>query len=183
MLALPAGHRGAGAGLVARGLVLGSGRSGGEAGEGPAAAFAGFRGEHGGGAAGAVLLAGVPGGEDALVADDEQGRGEQHQGGQSHQAAPAAGDVAGGGVLGGGEAALGSGAAGVGPAPGFGGVVVFLPGFRVHVCRDGEGLPGAAGLGVLRGRRISGRSRFSCIEAGRSGHWILPMAAGQATRW
>src|SRR5215470_19010038 len=101
----------------------GSGRSGGEAGEGPAAAFAGFRGEPGGGAAGVVLLPGVPGGQDALVADDEQGCGEQHQGGRAHEAAPAAGDVAGGGVPGGGEAAFGAGAAGVGAAPGRGGIV------------------------------------------------------------
>ena len=96
MLALPAGHGGAGAGLVARGLVLGSGRSGGEAGEGPAAAFAGFRGEPGGGAAGVVLLPGVPGGQDALVADDEQGGCEEHEGGRAHEAAPPAGDVVGG---------------------------------------------------------------------------------------
>jgi hypothetical protein len=62
------------------------------------------------------LLPGAPGSEDALVADDQQGRGEQHQRGQAHEAAPAAADVAGGGVLGGGEAAFGAGAAGVGAA-------------------------------------------------------------------
>src|ERR1019366_8370153 len=86
-------------------------------------------------------------GEDALVADDEQRRGEQHQRGQAHQAAPAAADVVGGGVLGGGEAAFGAGAAGVGAAVPGGGVVVLLRGFRGDLGRDGEGLLGAAGLG------------------------------------
>ena len=81
--------------------------------QGRAAAFAGFRGQPGGGAAGVVFLPGVPGGEDPLVADDEQGGCGQHQRGQAHQAAPAAADVVGGGVLGGGEAAFGAGAAGV----------------------------------------------------------------------
>jgi hypothetical protein len=44
----------------------------GEAGEGLAASLAGFRGEPGGGPAGVLLLAGVEGVQDALVADGEQ---------------------------------------------------------------------------------------------------------------
>jgi len=88
----------------------------------------GFRGQALGGAALVFFLPGVPGVQDALVADDEQCRGEQHQRGQAHEAAPAAGDVVGGGVLGGGEAAFGAGAAGVGAAVRGGGVVVFLRG-------------------------------------------------------
>src|ERR1035441_2124947 len=144
---------------------------GGERGERLASPAPGFRGEPSGGAAGVFLLPGVPGGEDALVADDEQRRGEQHQRGQAHQAAPAAADVVGGGVLGGGEAAFGAGAAGggggggrgggggqaacgagaagVGAAVPGGGVVVLLRGFRGDLGRDGEGLLGAAGLGVF----------------------------------
>jgi hypothetical protein len=39
------------------------------------------------------FLPGVPGCQDALVADDQQGGGEQHEGCQAHQAAPAAADV------------------------------------------------------------------------------------------
>jgi hypothetical protein len=109
-------------------LVRWSGRSGGEAGEGPAAPAPGFRGQALGGAALVFFLPGVPGLQDALVADDEQRRGEQHQRGQAHQAAPAAADVVGGGVLGGGEAAFGAGAAGVGAAVRGGWVVVFLRG-------------------------------------------------------
>ena len=73
--------------LVARGglvvvvvAVPGLGRSGGEGGEGPAAAFAGFRGQAFGGAASVLFLPGVPGVQDALVADDQQGGGEQQQG-------------------------------------------------------------------------------------------------------
>jgi len=50
-------------------------------------------------AAGVVFLPSVPGVQDALVADDEQG--EQHEGCRAHQAAPVAGDVVAGGVLGG----------------------------------------------------------------------------------
>src|SRR6266581_7607617 len=116
-----------GGGRWARGRG-GSGRPGGEAGEGLAAPFAGFRGQPGGCAALVFFLPGVPGVQDALVAEDEQGRDEQHQGCQAHEAAPAAGDVAGGGVLDGGEAAFGAGAAGVGAAPGRRRVVVFLRG-------------------------------------------------------
>ena len=48
-------------------------------------------------------------------------------------------------------ARLGAGAAGVGAAVGFGRVVVFLRCLGQHVRRDGDGLLGAAGLGVLRG--------------------------------
>jgi hypothetical protein len=129
----------------------GLGRCRGERGEYPAAPAAGFRGQALGGAALVFLLPGVPGGEDALVADGEQGRGEQHEGGQAHQAAPAAADVVGGGVLGGGEAAFGAGAAGIRAVPGRGRIVVFLRGLGQHVRRDGDGLLGAAGLRVLRG--------------------------------
>jgi len=147
----------------------GSGRPGCEAGECPAAAFAGFRGKPGGRAAGVFLLAGVPGCQDALVADGQHGGDEQHQGGQAHEAAPAAADVAGGGGFGGGEAALGAGAAGVGAAPGRGRVVVFLPGLAftsggtVIVCwvQQAWGCPG--------GCRICGRSRSRVIETARSG--------------
>jgi hypothetical protein len=147
--ALPGGDRGDGC----RGGVRGRGwlwRRG-EAGEGLAAALAGFRRQAGCGAAGVLFLACVPCCEDALVADDELGGGEQRQGRQSREAAPAAADVVGGGVLGGGEAAFGAGAAGVGAVPGGGGVVVFLRGFSVGLGRDGEGLLGAAGLGVFGG--------------------------------
>lgn len=70
---------GAGAGLVVV-AKAGSGRPGGEAGEGLAASFAGFRGQSGGCAALVFFLPGVPGGEDALVAGDQQGCDEQCQG-------------------------------------------------------------------------------------------------------
>jgi hypothetical protein len=53
---------------------------GGERGEGLAPAAAGFRGQAFGGAAFVFFLPGVPGVQDALVADDEQGRREQHEG-------------------------------------------------------------------------------------------------------
>ena len=84
--------------------------------EGCAAPAPGFRGQAFGGAAFVFLLPGVPGLQDALVADDEQAGDGQHEGGQAHEAAPAAADVVAGGVLGGGEAAFGAGAAGVGAA-------------------------------------------------------------------
>src|SRR5229473_1485275 len=62
----------AGVALMAGGVWgLGRCRGGGEASEALAAAFAGFRGQAGGGAARVVGLAGVPGGQDALVADDQ----------------------------------------------------------------------------------------------------------------
>src|ERR1700750_1461925 len=110
------------------GSAAGLGRpcSGGELGEGPAAPAPGSGGQPGGGAALVVLLPGVPGGQDALVADGEQGRGGTDQRCHAHQAAPAAADVVAGGVLGGGEAAFGAGAAGIGAAPGRRRVVVFL---------------------------------------------------------
>jgi len=73
-------------------------------------------------------LAGVPGGEDALVADREQAGEPQGERGDAGQAAPAAGDAGGGGVLDGGEGALGAGAPRVGAAVGRGWVVVFLAG-------------------------------------------------------
>ena len=59
-------------------------------------------------------LAGVPGGQDALVADGEQAGQPEHERCQAHEPGPAAGDVVGGGVLGGGEGSLGAGAPGVG---------------------------------------------------------------------
>jgi hypothetical protein len=55
-------------------------RRGGEHGEGRAAAAPGSRREPGGCAAGVFLLAVVPGGDDPLVAGDDQHRGEQHEG-------------------------------------------------------------------------------------------------------
>jgi hypothetical protein len=191
LFALPGGSRAGCRRVAVIALVTGGGAvgaagrmlgrsGGGERGEGLAAAPAGFRGQAFGGAALVFFLPGVPGCQDAPVADDEQGRDEQHQGGQAHQAAPAAADVVGGGVLGGGEAAFGAGAPGVGAAPGRGRVVVFLRGLGEHVRRDGDGLLGAAGLGVPGGCRISGRSRSSVIDAGRSGQRILPVAAGTA---
>ena len=156
----------------------------GEAGEGGfPAAFACSGREAGGGAALVFGLAGVPGGEDPLVADRVQG-GEPERGrGQAHEAAPAAGDGVAGGVLDGGEASFGGGAAGVGAAVRRGGVVVFLPGLRRDIRPDGEGLLGAAGRRVLGGVRISGRLRSRVIEAGPSGQRSLPAAAGQVTRW
>src|ERR1017187_139696 len=86
---------------------------GGEAGEGCAASAAGAGRESCGGALGVAGLAGGPGGHDPLGAGDEQGRGEQGDGCQAHEAAPAAGNVVAGGVFGGGEGPLGGGAAGV----------------------------------------------------------------------
>ena len=103
-------------------------RRGGELARAGAPAFAGSGRQAGCGAAGVVLLAGVPGGQDALVADGEQAGEPERERGQAHEAAPAAGDVVAGGVLDGGEGSFGAGAAGVGAAPGRGGVVVFLPG-------------------------------------------------------
>jgi hypothetical protein len=133
------------------GLARCSGWSGGEAGEGLAPAFAGFGWQAVCRAAGGFRLPRVPGAEDALVADDEQRGGEQHEGCQAHEAAPAAADVVAGGVLGGGEPAFGAGAPVAGAAPGGGGVVVFLRGFGEHVRGDGDRLLGAAGLGVFGG--------------------------------
>jgi hypothetical protein len=123
--------------------------------------------------------------QDPLVADDQQRGGEQHEGGQARQAAPAAGDVVAGRVFRGGEAAFGAGAAGVGAALGGRGIVVFLPGFRVDVRRDGDGLLGAAGLRLFRGRaapgsRTSSSSLPGCRPATRSpGRWeqLIPAAA------
>src|SRR6266536_3331586 len=74
----------------------------GEAGEGLAAPFPGPGREPGGGAPRVVGLAGVVGGEDALVADGEQAGDPQGERGQARQAAPAAGDAGGGGILDGG---------------------------------------------------------------------------------
>jgi len=74
-------------GLVVVALAWSGHLAGGEAGEGLAAPFAGFRRQAGGCAALGFFLPGVPGGEDPLVADDEQGRGEQHEECQAHEAA------------------------------------------------------------------------------------------------
>src|SRR6516162_3808788 len=116
---------------------------------GPAFA-AGFRRDAGGGAAVVFGLPVVVGGEDALVADGEGAGKPEHGGRQAHEPAPAAGDAGGGGVFDGGEGALGAGAPGVGAAPGWRGVVVFLPGLGCDVWADGDGLLGAAGGRVLR---------------------------------
>jgi hypothetical protein len=135
----------AGRGFMAGHVLRGSGRPGGECRECFAAPAPGFRGQAPGGAALVFLLPGVPGLQDALVADDEQAGDGEHEGGQAREAAPAAGYVVAGGVFGGGEAAFGAGAAGVGAAVRGGGVVVFLCGFGGDLGRDGEGLLGAAG--------------------------------------
>jgi hypothetical protein len=52
-------------------------------GGGGAAFLSRSRGEPGGGAAGVVVLAGLVGGEDALVADGEQARGPEGERGQA----------------------------------------------------------------------------------------------------
>src|SRR6266568_1686666 len=101
------------------------GRPGGELGEAGAAPFAGAGRQPGGGAAGVVVLAGVVGGEDALVADCQQAGDPECERGQAREAAPAAGDAGGGGVLDGGVDALGGGAPPVGPPPLRRRVVVF----------------------------------------------------------
>jgi hypothetical protein len=62
-------------------------RAGGERGEGLAAPFEGAGREAGGGAAGVVVLAGVVGGEDALVADGEQAGEPEGNRGQAGEAA------------------------------------------------------------------------------------------------
>jgi len=74
---------------------------GGERGEGLAAPFAGSGWEAGGGSPRVAGLPGVSGGEDALVAGDQQGDSEQDERCQAHEAVPAAVDVVGGGVFGG----------------------------------------------------------------------------------
>ena len=124
-------------------------RGGGEAREGCAAPFAGSGREPGGGASVVFGLPGVPGVQDALVADCLQAGQPQGERGQARQAAPAAGDVAGSGVLDRGEGALGAGAAGVGAAVRRGWVVVFLAGLRRDLWGDGDGLLGAAGWWML----------------------------------
>jgi len=89
----------------------GWGACGGQVGEGLAASAsaAGPGWQAGCGAAGVVGLAGVPGVQDSLVADDEQAGEPERDRGQAGEPGPAAGDVAGGGVLGGGEGPLGAG--------------------------------------------------------------------------
>src|SRR6516162_3655936 len=113
---------------------------GGEAGAGCAAPTAGFGRQAGCGAAGGGGLAGVEGGQDALVAEGQQAGEPEHEGSRAHQPGPEAGGVVAGGVLGGGEGPLGAGAPGVGPPLCLGGVVLFLPGFGGHVRRDGDRL-------------------------------------------
>ena len=136
-------------------------------GEGLAAPAPGFRGQALGGAALVFFLPGVPGGRMRWLRTTSRRGGEQHQGGQAHEAAPAAADVVGGGVLGGGEAAFGAGAAGVGAAVRGGRVVVFLrglggarPGGTVIVCWVQQA------CGCCGGWRISGRSRSRVIDGG-----------------
>src|SRR5439155_1613251 len=82
--------------------VSGRGACGGQVGEGLAVSAAGPGRQAGRSAAGFVVLAGVPGDQDALVADDEQAGEPEGERGQAHEAAPAAGDVGAGRVLGGG---------------------------------------------------------------------------------
>src|SRR5258708_36588359 len=125
-------------------VVIGAERRGlwrraGEAGEGLAAAAPGLGREPGGGALGVAGLAGLPGGEDLLVAGDEQAGEPERERGQAREAAPASGHVVAGGVLGGGEGPLGTGAPCVGAAVRRGGVVVFLPGLGRDFGRDGDG--------------------------------------------
>src|SRR5205807_9805058 len=72
--------------------------------------------EAGGGAALVFGLAGVPGGENALVADGVQAGEPERERGEAHEAAPAAADGVTGWVFDGGEASFGGGAAGVGAA-------------------------------------------------------------------
>src|SRR5947208_9520230 len=103
----------------------GLGRCGG-GGEGLAAPAAGPGWQAGCGAAGGVGLAGVPGFQDALVADGQQAGEPEHDRGQAREPGPAAGDVVAGRVLGGGEGPLGAGAPGVGLAVFPGRVVVLL---------------------------------------------------------
>jgi hypothetical protein len=77
-------------GLPVAGWLRGSsGRAGGEGGAAAASSCSGR--EPGGCAAGVVVLAGVPCGEDPLVAVGEQACGDEQQRGQAHQAVPAAG--------------------------------------------------------------------------------------------
>ena len=153
-------------------------RGGGEHGEGFPAAAPGFGAR--GGSARVLGLAGVPGGEDALVTDDEQDRGEQHERGQAQQAAPAAGNV----VVAGSLAAAkprsapvrpGVGAAVRGRRAGVSAVLASTSAGTVMVCcvQQVGGCPS--------GVRISGRSRSRVIDEGRSGQRILSMTAGQAT--
>src|SRR5258707_4314827 len=88
----------------------------GERGEGGAAAAPGPGREPGGGAPGGVGLAGVPGVEDALVAEGEQAGQPQRERGQGPEAAPTAG-----GVVAGGGPGWGGGGGGRGGGGGAGG--------------------------------------------------------------
>ena len=126
------------AGGMARGGLLW--RGGGEHGEGFAALFAGSGREPGGGSARVVGLTGVPGAEDALVADGVQAGEPECEWCEAHEAAPAAADGVGGRVFDGGEGAFGAGAPGVGAAVRCGWVVVFLLRFGCGGGWDGEGL-------------------------------------------
>src|SRR5260221_401778 len=162
---------------------------GGEHGERLAAPAPGFGGQAFGGATLVFFLAGVPGGEDALVADDQQGGGEQHQGCQAHEAAPAAADGIGGGVLGGGEAALGAGAAGGGVAGGRlrGGGVLWGCGGALPAGGGGppggaapRGRPGVGGCWNGRAGRRGGGPPAAC-GPGR-GRGRGPGRGGRSTR-
>jgi hypothetical protein len=164
-VAWPTWIRARGTGVVVRGVATWAAagcsrgwprrlwRAGGEAGEGLAASLAGFRREPGGGPAGVVGLAGVEGGEDALVADGEQAGQPERDRGQAREAAPAAGDAGGGGVLDGGEGPLGAGAPGVGTPVRRGWVVVFLAGLGAL---DAIGSPGRRDFGPPLERRGGG---------------------------
>src|SRR5712691_10846704 len=86
------------------------GACGGQVGEGLAAPAAGPGRQAGRGASGVVVLAGVPGDQDPLVADGQQAGEPERERGQAGEPGPAAGDVVAGGVLGGGEGPFGAGA-------------------------------------------------------------------------
>ena len=145
-----------------------------------------------GGAAGIVFLPGVPGGEDPLVADDEQRHCEQREGCQAHEAAPAAADVVGGGVLGGGEAAFGAGPAGVGASarrrqlPASGGAVPAHGRLAVAagpLWRAGDLSP-PAGI-ARRLLRSKGRGVWSPAvrQLGAAGAGELPWCGDRAPGW
>ena len=142
------GGCGCGVALGAMGLWRPRGcGGGGQVAQGATASPAGSGWEPGGLPAGLVGLAGVVGGEDPVVAHDEQAGDGQGDRGRSQQSAPAAADVVAGGVFGGGEGAFGGAASRVGDAVRVGGVVVPLRGLAGDLGWDGDGLLGAAGGG------------------------------------
>jgi hypothetical protein len=130
-----------------------------------------------------VGVASVVGVEDALVAHGEGAGEEQGDGGEAGESAPAACDVGGGGVFDRGEAAFGAGAAPVGVSPGGVGVGVFLGGLALTLGGTVIEVWVQQRGGCSGGSRISGRSWGRLIVVGRSGQRILPVVAGQATRW